>query len=285
VDGLGDGRWGTPENWVLIDAGLYGSAGRIRRAAEDLFGANTRPSSIVLTYAHFDHVGALKQLTRRWGVPVYAHRLEMPYLTGRSSYPPPDPGVGGGAMALVSPLYPRGPENMGDAVRLLPEDGSVPDLPGWRWIATPGHTPGHVSLFRDSDRVLVAGDAFTTTKQESFTAVMTQRVEIHGPPAYYTQDWNAAEMSARRLADSNPRTALTGHGLPMQGDALTEGLRDLADHFRARAVPRWGRYVHRPVQADERGTVFAPPRVFTPVHAAAGAVVVAAATWAFGRRK
>ena len=40
-------------------------------------------------------------------------------------------------------------------------------MPGWRWVHTPGHTAGHVSLFRDADRTLIAGDAFVTTKQES----------------------------------------------------------------------------------------------------------------------
>ena len=44
-------------------------------------------------------------------------------------------------------------------VQALPEDGSVPFLDEWMWIATPGHTPGHISLFRDDGRVLVAGDA------------------------------------------------------------------------------------------------------------------------------
>ena len=84
---------GAPETdrWVLVDAGLHGTAGRIVRAAEHLYGAGARPSAIVLTHGHFDHVGALGALLERWGdVPVYAHEMELPYLTGRSAYPPPD---------------------------------------------------------------------------------------------------------------------------------------------------------------------------------------------------
>ncbi|MGC1273645.1 MAG: MBL fold metallo-hydrolase, partial [Planctomycetaceae bacterium] len=73
--------------WVLIDAGLFGSAGAIRRAAQDLFGRDARPSAIVLTHGHFDHVGAARSLADTWDVPIFAHRLEMPYLTGRSAYP------------------------------------------------------------------------------------------------------------------------------------------------------------------------------------------------------
>ena len=69
--------------WVLVDTGMPGFAGAIRREAERLFG--TRPRAILLTHGHMDHVGAVRQLARTWGVPVYAHPLELPYLTGRSN--------------------------------------------------------------------------------------------------------------------------------------------------------------------------------------------------------
>ena len=265
-----DGRW------VLVDTGLVGSADRIGRAAEALYGPGARPTAIVLTHGHFDHVGAVRELSRRWDVPVYAHELELPYLTGRSAYPPPDPSVGGGAMATLSRFYPRKPINLGDRVQELPADGSVAGLTGWRWIHTPGHSPGHVSLFRDSDRVLVAGDAFVTVKQESMLAVFSQRPEIHGPPMYYTPDWEEARASVERLAALDPEVAATGHGVPMRGERLKRELRALADDFGRLALPSRGRYLREPAVTDRNGVVSVPPPVADPVGRAVAGVAIAA---------
>ena len=237
---------GTPGSWVLIDAGLQGSAGTIVDSARDRFGAGAGPQAIILTHGHFDHVGAFPELFEHWDVPVYAHRLELPHLTGQADYPPPDPTVGGGAMALMSLAYPNRAIDLGARVRSLPDDGSVPHMPGWRWLHTPGHTAGHVSLFRDDDRCLIAGDAFVTTKQESLYAVVTQEPEVHGPPAYFTPDWANARRSVERLAALRPALAATGHGPPIGGPELNDGLEKLVREFDRIAVPERGRYVRSP---------------------------------------
>lgn len=249
----------SDRGWVLIDAGLYGAAPAIRRAAEARFGEGARPAAIVLTHGHFDHVGAVRELAEAWDVPVWAHPLEKPYLSGRSAYPPPDPTVGGGAMAALAFTYPRGPIDLGARLRTLPDDGSVPEMPGWRWVHTPGHTPGHVSLFREADRALIAGDAVVTTKQESAVAVVTQRLALHGPPAYYTPDWEAARRSVELLASLEPEIVATGHGVPVRGADVREALHQLAQSFDRREVPARGRYVGQPAVADERGVVWVPP--------------------------
>jgi len=271
----------TDGSWVLIDTGLYLHASRIKAWAERNFGHGSKPSCILLTHGHFDHVGSLRELAHEWNVPVYAHPMEMPYLTGRSKYPPPDPSVGGGVFALLSDIYPAGPVNFGGDLRCLPEDGSVPGLPEWRWVPTPGHSPGHVSFFRDTGRILIAGDAFVTTKQESLISVATQRPELHGPPAYFTPDWQAAGLSVKRLAALQPNIVACGHGLPMGGPAMSEALDFLADHFEHVAVPDHGRYVGNPAVTGECGVVHLPPRTFNPLQTAfvgaaiAGVVVVA----------
>ena len=277
--GSSDGR---DEDWVLVDAGLAGSAARIVRAAELLYGPDALPAAIVLTHGHFDHVGAVRELVRRWDVPVYAHELELPYLTGRSAYPPPDPAVGGGAMTTLSRFFPRRPIDLGDVVEALPDDETIPGMGEWRWIHTAGHSPGHVSLFRDYDRALVAGDAFVTTKQESLAAIFAPEPAVHGPPAYYTMDWGAAERSVRLLAALEPNVVVSGHGKAMRGEHVASELYDLSRHFTTDAVPRRGRYVRQPARADRTGVVFVPPPVPDVVgRAVAGVAAAAVAAFAF----
>ncbi len=277
---------GESGGWVLLDTGLPMSASRIRTWAEQQFGAGARPKHILLTHGHFDHVGNVRALADGWDVPVYAHPLEMPYLTGRSKYPPPDPSVGGGVLAVMAPLYPRGPIDISSRLRPLPDDFSVPGLPGWRWIHTPGHTAGHVSYFREEDRLLIAGDAFTTTKQESATAVARQRPEFHGPPSYYTSDWDAAKLSVGRLAGLMPNVVGCGHGQPVAGLEVAGALRYLADNFDRVARPKRGRYVRTPAVADERGVVSVPPPVYSRARiAAVGGIIAAVLTYLIVRRR
>jgi glyoxylase-like metal-dependent hydrolase (beta-lactamase superfamily II) len=234
------------DGWVLVDAGVIGTARTIERGAESRFGHAARPQAIVLTHGHFDHVGALVELAEKWNVPIFAHPLEHPYLNGSQSYPPPDPSVGGGLMSTLSRFYPRGPIDVSEWLAELPADGSVPSMPGWHWIHTPGHTRGHVSLWRESDRTLIAGDAFVTTAQESAYSVLSQKPELHGPPMYYTTDWDNARASVERLAALKPETIITGHGPPMQGPAMREALETLAREFDHVAIPKQGRYVEAP---------------------------------------
>ena len=226
--------------WVLIDAALPGTASQIAHAAAERFGTNSRPAAIVMTHGHFDHVSALKELSESWDAPIYAHELELPYLNGTAAYPPPDPTVGGGLMALTSPLFPRGPIDVSPRLNVLPADGSVPFMPGWRWIHTPGHAPGHASLWRESDRTLIAGDAFVTTAQESVYAAATQTPELHGPPMYFTPDWQSAKISVESLAALEPEIAVTGHGRAMRGAAMRTALHAPGAELRhgRRAGPR-----------------------------------------------
>lgn len=238
--------YGKPqmEDFVLIDAGMPKSADEIISVVEERYGSKSRPKAIILTHGHFDHVGGIIELIERWDVPVYAHTLEIPFLSGKQNYPEPDPTVNNGLVAKMSPIFPNEAINLGGNLKVLPSDGSVPFMAGFRWIHTPGHSPGHISLFREKDKVLIAGDAFVTVKQESLYKVITQTKEISGPPQYFTTDWLAARASIEKLAILKPSVAVTGHGLPMKGEELTSNLKKLVDDFEQIALPKQGKYLN-----------------------------------------
>lgn len=248
----------TSNNWALVDAGMKWSAPEIMSMARELFGEESRPTAIILTHGHFDHVGALPSILKIWDVPVYAHPMELPYLTGQSSYPPPDSSVGGGVMASMSFLYPKGPIDIRENVRPLPDDNSIPGFPEWKYIHTPGHSPGHISLFREWDKALIAGDAFVTTKTESAIYSLTQLQHLSGPPKYFTCNWASAKLSLLKLSALDPEIAATGHGKPMYGSKMRDQLAILARRFHQIAVPEDGRYINEPAVTNEKGVVFLP---------------------------
>lgn len=233
------------KEFVLIDTGTPFSAKKIIEEAENRFGENCRPKAIILTHGHFDHVGSVIELVQHWDVDVYAHELELPFLTGKKDYPLPDSTVEGGMVSKMSAMFPNEAINLGNRVKSLPTDGSVPHLPEFKWIHTPGHSPGHVSLFREEDSTLIAGDAFITVKQEYLYKVFMQELEISGPPRYLTTDWEASKISVEKLEALKPSVAITGHGLPISGETLTGYLKELVENFDEIAVPDYGKFVEK----------------------------------------
>jgi glyoxylase-like metal-dependent hydrolase (beta-lactamase superfamily II) len=266
----------TPENapgsWILVDTGLPLSHGRILKAAESRYG-NQKPSAIILTHGHFDHAGAALALAEEWDVPIYAHRLEMPYLNGKSDYPPQDPTVGG-AIAFMSRFFPHGGYDFGDRVRQLPENGEISEMPNWNFIHTPGHTAGHISLWRESDRTLVAGDALSTMNLDSWVSQITEKQEFCNPAAPFTTDWQAARRSVELLADLEPKVVGAGHGKPIADEDTAQRLKEFARNFQP---PPKGRYVNAPAIADESGVISVPPPVTDPLKIAFGATTAVAA--------
>jgi hypothetical protein len=109
------------QDWALIDAELFRTKALIR---------SRRGASVwsrLATLGNHSHSRAFRpcrrfeDLAEEWDAPVYAHSLEHPYLNGTLSYPPPDPTVGGGLMAVSASLFPRGPVDVSEHLRMLPE--------------------------------------------------------------------------------------------------------------------------------------------------------------------
>jgi glyoxylase-like metal-dependent hydrolase (beta-lactamase superfamily II) len=240
-------------SWVLIDAGLANFAQAIRRTAGSLFGASTRPASILLTHNHPDHAGSVVELSRMWDCPVYVHPDELPYvgikdLSTIEKYANP---LDRWIILPILRIMPRrrveammlSNASIREAVRAFDPSAAVPGLPDWECIPTPGHTPGHVVFLRTNDRVLIAGDAVVTVNLNSIWGfllwgVRRSKQRISGPPWYSTWNWRAAKESVALLAGLEPRVLATGHGVPMSGEEIARELRTFADHFAGRTIEK-----------------------------------------------
>lgn len=228
--------------WVLVDAGWAGDADRIEAATQQALGPDQRPEAIVLTHAHPDHSGAARELADRWSCPVLLHPHEIPVAGGdyeamRTSAGPLDRWV---VLPVMRAMGRRRREallarnTLGDAARAVRPGEPVPDLPGWEVIATPGHTPGHISLFRPSDGVLIAGDALVNIRLNSIRGLLRRRSGLSGPPWYTTWNPAAAVDSLRDLAALGPTVLCPGHGPALTGPATSQLVRGFAAALRTR---------------------------------------------------
>src|SRR5205814_281130 len=171
-----------------------------------------------------------------------------------------------------SRFLPTRPRNLGGRLREL-RTRKVPGASGWEWVPTPGHSPGHICLFRSSDRVLLTGDALISVDMDSWVGLIGARPHLAGPPAPFTTDWGLARASLKEIASLRPNVLGCGHGAPISDSDLPERLEKFARRFRP---PRRGRYVKRPAKTDENGIVDLPPAPFDPVpFATAGALLCA----------
>jgi glyoxylase-like metal-dependent hydrolase (beta-lactamase superfamily II) len=238
-------------DWVLVDTGLKPTISLLK-SVEAFF--KKAPLAIVLTHGHMDHAGGARALAKAWNCKIYVHRLEKPFLNGLAIYPPKDPSVGG-ALAQISRLTPWPMFNLTGLLELIPENGHLEFLAGWKVIETPGHTAGHISLWNEENGTLIAGDALATMDTDSYLDMVTMRQKLSVAGTPFISDWAAAKHSVGILADLEPAIVAAGHGKPMIGDDLPEKMRQFYAEFKA---PEHGRYAQTPAKSDEKGMVSTP---------------------------
>lgn len=180
---------------VLVDTG-------VKQSAKKLLGElKGRPiEAIALTHAHVDHAGSARRLAGELGVPVW---------TGAKDREATETGVG-----VKKPTFDRpGLAPVADALGKFPSVPVARDLregdelaAGFTVLDTPGHSPGHVSYWRESDRVLICGDVFFNMH------VLTMVPGLRQPVGAFTPDPALNRESERRLAALEPSVVGFGHG-------------------------------------------------------------------------
>src|SRR5215212_1009569 len=190
---------------TLVDAGLPDQVEAIG-AAMDEAGIGVRDlRRLIFTHQDLDHVGSGAALVRQSGATVLAHSADVPHIEGSLRPLKPSPEMLEQRPQMREVLERLEPVGVDERV----EDGALLDLVGGtKVISTPGHTPGHISLYLERSKVLIAGDALTA-----------ERGYLNGPNQPMTLEMRRALQSIRRLADLEIDTIVCYHGGVVSEDA------------------------------------------------------------------
>ena len=202
------------EDLTVVDAGLPASWGSLQKALAVLGRRAEQIRALVLTHAHFDHVGFAERLRRERGVEVWAHEAEVPLTRHPLRYPHERSRVPYLRNVRALPVLARialagAPLTKGIEFVRTYRDGEVLDVPGRPAVVfTPGHTPGHSSLWLGERDAVIAGDAIVTL--DPYTG--RRGPQIVAGAATADSALNLRSLAA--LADTAAGTVLTGHGPP-----------------------------------------------------------------------
>jgi len=194
---------------ILVDTGIPGQLEEIREAIEKTGVSFNKLSKIILTHQDIDHIGSLSEILKNSEskIEVLAHEEDKPYIEGDK------------------PLIKMNPERVAKMVESLPEEqrqkikamfeislaakvdqtishGQVlPYCGGITVIFTPGHTPGHISLYHHQSKTLIVGDA-----------LVAENGILMGPRPHVTPDMESALHSIKKMTEYDIESVICYHG-------------------------------------------------------------------------
>ncbi len=183
---------------ALVDTGMPGQLNVIGTALAEAGVQVPDLTRIILTHQDIDHVGSLHDLVQAGGARVLAHATEVPAIDG--SVPPrfarPELLAQHPQLRAIAEQFQPTPVD-----EALHDDTRLDLAGGVRVIFTPGHTPGHICLYHERSRTLIAGDALTANDGQ-----------LMGPNPQATPDMAEAGRSVRKLAELDVQTIVCYHG-------------------------------------------------------------------------
>ena len=204
---------------VAFDAGTKGMRRKAQAAAGELGGLKR----VVLGHAHADHRGIAPYL----GVPVYCHPDEVADAESDASIAP-YMDLSQLPVAWVRWIYPTLLKRWdGGAVKI---DGTIDEgdrVAGFEVLHFPGHAPGLIGLWRESDRVALVSDVVYLVDSARLKPLPHGEASVPHPA--WAWDHEEAKRSVRRLAELEPRVVGAGHERPLRGENLRETLERAAE--------------------------------------------------------
>jgi hydroxyacylglutathione hydrolase len=188
------------QQWVLVDTSTRHARRRILRQLPGQLEA------IFITHAHRDHAGSMHAVAVETGAPVWGGEIDADALEGKAPEPVPEQYRD----HIVNRRFAGWWRDPHPVSRMLSEDEEVA---GFTVIEFPGHTPGQIGLWRESDRTVICADVMRSI---NFATGLPQLGEM---PKIFTVDIEEARRSIRKLAALEANTVCFGHGRPLKKNA------------------------------------------------------------------
>lgn len=200
----------------LVDCGYPGFISNIDKALNQEGTSLSSLTGLILTHHDLDHVGSLAEIKRKFPhIRIIAHEQEAQYIEGKCTAPRLQQ-----ALDSLNHLPTQEQPAAKEFIRVLESLESAPvnqtvqdqeQLPwcqGMEIVHTPGHTPGHISIYLEASRTLIAGDA----------VVIEANGELGIANPQYTLDLAQAVRSVQRLVDYEIDTLICYHGGIFSGE-------------------------------------------------------------------